>query len=77
MTSLESEVGAPDDSSVQQLPPLTLADELARLAPGWDLDELCRWPPDAFVLVDFTTRAVAGWPQVWVLAATRIAARGE
>jgi hypothetical protein len=39
-----------------ELRPLTLADELARLAPGWDLGELCRWPPDAFA---FTAAVLA------------------
>lgn len=45
--SLESEA-ATVDPSAQRLPPLTLADELDRLAPGWDLEELSRWPPDVF-----------------------------
>jgi hypothetical protein len=35
---------------------LTLGDELSRLAPGWDLEEVCRWPPDAFA---FTAAALA------------------
>lgn len=55
MTSLGT-ARATGDQGAQQLPPLTLADELARLAPGWDLDELCRWPPDAFV---FTATVLA------------------
>ncbi len=38
------------------VPPLTVADELARIAPGWDLEELCRWPPDAFA---FTATVLA------------------
>jgi hypothetical protein len=43
-------------SAAPPLPPLTLADELARLAPGWDLAEICRWPPDAFA---FTAAVLA------------------
>jgi hypothetical protein len=50
VTSLDSEIAPPDAPGARLLPPLTLADELDRLAPGWDLDELCRWPPDAFAL---------------------------
>ena len=36
--------------AVTASPSLTLGDELARLAPGWGLSQLCRWPPDAFAL---------------------------
>lgn len=53
MTGLETDVLS-GDSSAPQLPALTLADELARLAPGWDLAELCRWPPDAFAFTAAT-----------------------
>jgi len=38
------------------LEPLTLADERARLASGWDLAHLLRWPPDTFA---FTATALA------------------
>ena len=45
MTSVDAE----RREAVRSAPaPLTLAEELARLAPGSDLAELCRWPPDAF-----------------------------
>lgn len=37
-------------------PPLTLAEELARSAPGRTLADLCRWPPDVFA---FTASALA------------------
>lgn len=37
-------------------PPLTLKEELARVAPGWTLTDLCRWPPDAFA---FTAAVLA------------------
>jgi hypothetical protein len=50
----ERVAAAPAGSS--ELPPLTLADELARVAPGWDLAQLCRWPPDVFA---FTGSALA------------------
>jgi hypothetical protein len=39
-----------------RLPALTLGDEVGRTAPGWDLEELCRWPPDAFA---FTATVLA------------------
>jgi len=50
--------GLPTESSTgePQLPALTLADELEHLAPGWDLTELSRWPPDAFA---FTATVLA------------------
>ena len=38
------------------MPALTLADELARLAPGWRLEDLCAWPPDVFA---FTSSVLA------------------
>jgi hypothetical protein len=47
---------SPTEPARVALPSLTLRDELARLAPGWDLAELCRWPPDAFA---FTAAALA------------------
>lgn len=47
MTGLELR-HSPAATPSAALPPLTLGDELARLAPGWDLAELCSWPPDAF-----------------------------
>lgn len=53
MTSVEADPVAPVPSAAA-LPPLTLADELARLAPGWDMKELCRWPPDSFALTSAT-----------------------
>ena len=47
-------------SDIASRPPpaasLTLADELARIAPGQDLEQLCRWPPDAFA---FTATVLA------------------
>lgn len=41
---------APAAPDVATPPPLTLADELYRVAPGWELARLCEWPPDAFAL---------------------------
>jgi hypothetical protein len=55
MTGLEERPG-PAEPADATLPPLTLRDELARLAPGWDLDDLDRWPPDTFA---FTAAALA------------------
>ncbi len=54
MTGLETAAPASREAAAP-LPGLTLADELDRLAPGWGLDELCRWPPDAFA---FTSAAL-------------------
>lgn len=55
MTSLEEAAPAPGEAAAP-LPSLTLGDELERLAPGWGLDDLCRWPPDVFAF----TSAVLG-----------------
>lgn len=55
MTSLEEAVSAPAPTAAP-IAPLTLADEVERLAPGWSLAQLCRWPPDAFA---FTGAALA------------------
>ena len=38
------------------VPPLSLADELDRLAPGWALADLCHWPADTFA---FTATVLA------------------
>jgi hypothetical protein len=47
MTSLET-ADASAAGPAAAPPPLTLADELGRLAPGRDVGSLCEWPPDAF-----------------------------
>jgi hypothetical protein len=54
VTSLEAAAGPTGLPHAPELSPLTLADELARLAPGWDLAELCRWPPDVFAFTAAT-----------------------
>lgn len=53
MTEIEAQTAAAPACS---LAPLTLRDELTRLAPGWGLAEVCGWPPDAFA---FTAAALA------------------
>jgi hypothetical protein len=54
MTGLEAAAGSTGAPGAPELPPLTLTDELAHLAPGWDLAELCRWPPDVFAFTAAT-----------------------
>jgi hypothetical protein len=47
---LPAEVSASPLSVAPPVRALTLADELERLAPGWEWSDLVRWPPDVFAL---------------------------
>jgi hypothetical protein len=49
-----SAVETPASAVSVPVTPLTLRDELARLAPGWDLAQFCVWPPDAFAFTAAT-----------------------
>jgi hypothetical protein len=43
---------------------LTLGEELAHLAPGWDWWELCRWPPDVFAFTGTVLAESGGYRAV-------------